>query len=105
VLGRALVLVVRGLGLLSRLVAHLIRTLAAAATHLFDIAIIIPLQVERLVRRRDPGAAASLGGPPLRNPAERTEKGTLVRRAVLARRASEVARLHASLPDAEVICV
>jgi feruloyl-CoA synthase len=36
-------------------------------------------------------------------PAERTDTGALVRRAVLARRAASVARLHASEPDADVI--
>ncbi len=50
-----------------------------------------------------PCRALILDSPPA--PAELTEKGTLVRRAVLTRRAAEVARLHASLPDAEVICV
>lgn len=36
---------------------------------------------------------------------ERTENGTLVARAVLARHAAHVARLHASEPDADVIVV
>jgi feruloyl-CoA synthase len=50
-----------------------------------------------------PARALILDTPPA--PAELSEKGTVIRRAVLARRAAEVARLHASLPDAEVICV
>lgn len=50
-----------------------------------------------------PARALILDTPPARD--ELSEKGTVIRRAVLARRAAEVARLHASLPDAEVICL
>ena len=50
-----------------------------------------------------PRRAVIAGDPPIAS--ERTEKGTLVRRAVLAPRAALVARLHARVPDAGVIAV
>ena len=71
-IGRGLALLVQGLGVVFRLLAHLVRYLAAVLTHVFDIYIVIPLQVERLVR--GPGAFPSAAEPPpLRNPTERTQ--------------------------------
>ena len=74
VVGRALALVVRGLGLILRLLAHLFRYLTAAATQAYDIYVIIPLQIERLVRSRGGAGAAfaPTSRPGLRNPAEPT---------------------------------
>jgi hypothetical protein len=72
VIGRGLALLVQGLGIAVRLCAHLVRWLAAVLVHVFDIYIVIPLQIERLVR----GAGAGAAGPepaPLRNPTERTQ--------------------------------
>ena len=71
VVGRALDLLVRGLTLLFRLLAHLMRYLFAALTHIFDIYIVIPLQVERLFRGR--GAPSPVESTSLRNPTERTQ--------------------------------
>ncbi len=74
VLGRALVLLVRGLGVVVRLVAHLVRYLTAVLTHAYDIYIIVPLQVERLVHagKADREAHVPTARPALRNPAEPT---------------------------------
>jgi hypothetical protein len=70
VIGRALALLVRGSGFLFRIAAHAVRYLTAAIAHAYDIYIIIPLQLERLVRggARDPLAARGA----IRNPAEPT---------------------------------
>jgi hypothetical protein len=71
VIGRVLELLVRGAGVLLRVVGHLARHLAAVLTHVFDLYIVVPLQIERLVRGRgevvSPVAIATL-----RNPTERT---------------------------------
>jgi hypothetical protein len=72
VLGRALALAVRGAGVLFRLLGHAVRSLAGALTHLYDIYIILPLQLERLARARTPERFNPLGGAALRNPGDRT---------------------------------
>ncbi len=74
VIGRLLQLFVRGLGVVVRLCAHLVRYLTAALTHLFDIYIVIPLQVERLVvgSRGGSSGPSPVAGTVLRNPTERT---------------------------------
>jgi hypothetical protein len=72
VVGRGLQLVIRGLGVVFRLLAHLVRYLVAALGHLFDIYIVIPLQVERLVRGRNPAVPSPVEPAALRNPTERT---------------------------------
>ncbi len=72
VVGRALVLVVRGGGVLFRLLGHGVRYLMAALAHAYDIYIIVPLQIERLVRGRGAEAYSPVGGPGIRNPADRT---------------------------------
>jgi hypothetical protein len=74
VIGRALVLVVRGLGVLLRLAGHAVRYLVAALAAVYDIYIIVPLQLERLVQGRNGRGAEShvrVAGA-LRNPAEPT---------------------------------
>ena len=71
VLGRALALAVRGAGVVLRLLGHGARTLAGALTHVYDIYIIVPLQLERLVRARGPEGFHPLGAA-IRNPADRT---------------------------------
>jgi hypothetical protein len=72
VFGRLLDLLVRSIGLLSRLLAHLMRYLFAALAYLFDIYIVVPLQVERLFRgRRD--VPSPVESASLRNPTERTQ--------------------------------
>jgi hypothetical protein len=75
VVGRGLVLLVQGLGVLFRICAHLFRYLAAVLTHVFDIYIVLPLQVERLVVRGRGGDAGPGPREPgaLRNPTERTQ--------------------------------
>jgi hypothetical protein len=74
VIGRGLVLLVQGLGIVVRLCAHLTRWLAAVLMHVFDIYIVLPLQIERLVRG---GSSAPVSSPvesaALRNPTERTQ--------------------------------
>jgi len=70
VIGRALALVIRGGGILFRLLGHGVRYLMAAVAHVYDIYIIVPLQLERLVRSH--GAEGPAGGAAIRNPAERT---------------------------------
>ena len=73
VIGRVLVLLVRGLGAVLRLLGHAMRYLVAALAHAYDIYVIIPLQVERLVRGSSGAGPVSVGGGPrLRNPAEPT---------------------------------
>jgi hypothetical protein len=72
VVGRGLQLVIRGLGVVFRLCAHLVRYLVAVLTHVFDIYIVIPLQVERLVRGRQAYAPSPVEAAALRNPTERT---------------------------------
>jgi hypothetical protein len=72
VLGRALALAIRGAGVVLRLLGHGARTLAGALTHVYDIYIIVPLQLERLVRARGPEGFHPLGGAAIRNPADRT---------------------------------
>lgn len=72
VIGRALVLVVRGGGIVFRLLGHGVRYLVAVLAHAYDIYIIVPLQLERLVRGRGAEAYLPVGGAALRNPAERT---------------------------------
>jgi len=72
VVGRGLAWLVQGLGIVFRLLAHLVRYLAAVLTHVFDIYIVIPLQLERLVRGPS-GARGAVEPPPLRNPTERTQ--------------------------------
>jgi feruloyl-CoA synthase len=62
---------------------------------------------------RDTGAGSSqcpvravvLGAPPDIDAGEITDKGYINQRAVLARRADDVARLHAEAPDAGVVLV
>lgn len=74
VIGRALVLVIRGLGVLFRLLGHAVRYLVAALAHVYDIYIIVPLQIERLARGRGGGAREAyvpVRGT-LRNPADPT---------------------------------
>ena len=71
VIGRALQLLVRGSAIVVRLCAHLVRYLTAVLAFLFDIYIVIPLQVERLVKGRAPGAQGPVEAG-LRNPTERT---------------------------------
>ena len=73
VVGRALVLLVRGAGFLFRVAAHGVRYLTAALAHAYDIYIIVPLQLERMVRARGAATAAPRPGrAALRNPAEPT---------------------------------
>lgn len=72
VVGRGLALLVHGLAILVRLCAHLVRYLAAALTHAFDIFIVIPLQVERLVRGARAAGPAPAEAAALPNPTERT---------------------------------
>ncbi|HEY7724360.1 MAG TPA: hypothetical protein VH880_03445, partial [Anaeromyxobacteraceae bacterium] len=72
VVGRALALAIRGGGVLFRLAGHGVRHLTAALTHLYDIYIIVPLQLERLTRARGAEPRRPLGGGVLRNPADRT---------------------------------
>lgn len=72
VLGRALVLVIRGGGILFRLIAHLVRYLAVVLTQLYDIFIILPLQLERLIRGRGTPAYDAVANTALRNPTEHT---------------------------------
>jgi len=76
VIGRALVLLVRGLGVVVRLAGHGVRYLVAALAHVYDIYIIIPLQVERLARGGGGAreAYAPARGASLRNPAEPTSQ-------------------------------
>ncbi len=70
ILGRALALAVRGVGVVFRLLGHGARALAAALTHVYDVYIILPLQLERLTRTRGPGGLSPLGGATLRNPGD-----------------------------------
>jgi hypothetical protein len=72
VVGRALALLVRGGGILFRLVAHLVRYLASILALLYDIYVILPLQIERLARGRGAQDYGAVGGATLRNPTERT---------------------------------
>jgi hypothetical protein len=72
VMGRALALAIRGAGVLFRLLGHGVRSLAGALTHVYDIYIIVPLQLERLARARGPEGFNPLGGAAIRNPADRT---------------------------------
>jgi hypothetical protein len=73
VMGRALVLVLRGAGGLLRIVGHLVRSLLGALVHAYDIYIIVPLQAERLARGRGgDDRRHELGPAALRNPAEQT---------------------------------
>ena len=74
VVGRALVLVVRGLGVVLRLAGHAARTLMAVLTNAYDIYIIVPLQLERLVQHRVGQASEGYArvASTLRNPAEPT---------------------------------
>lgn len=73
VVGRGLGLLLRGAGVLVRICAHLVRYTMAVLAHVFDIFIVVPLQIERLVR----GDAAPVPSPvapaALRNPTERTQ--------------------------------
>jgi hypothetical protein len=71
VIGRALALLVRGLGALLRVLGHLVRHLVTALEHVYDVTIIVPLQLERLARGGAAGRLVS-GGSSLRNPAEPT---------------------------------
>ncbi len=73
VVGRALALLIRGLGVLLRLCAHLVRYAVAVLGHVFDIYIVLPLQIERLVRGRDAPVASPVDPRALRNPTERTQ--------------------------------
>ena len=71
--GRLAVGLLIGFGFVLRLIGHGMRYLAAGAGHLYDLYIIIPLQLERVVRRRmDLPSSAEGGGMRLRNPADRT---------------------------------
>lgn len=72
VIGRALVLVIRGGVIFFRLVGHGVRYLMAVLANAYDIYIIVPLQLERLVRNRGAEALNPVGGAAIRNPAERT---------------------------------
>jgi len=58
---------------------------------------------EGLGSARCPTRALVLDAPPHADSGEITDKGYINQRAVLARRADQVARLHAEAPDAEVI--
>jgi hypothetical protein len=73
VLGRGLGLLLRGAGVLVRILAHAIRYAMAVLAHVFDIYIVVPLQIERMVR----GSAAPVASPvapgTIRNPTERTQ--------------------------------
>jgi hypothetical protein len=73
VVGRGLGLLLRGLGALLRICAHLVRYLAAALAHVFDIYIVIPLQVERLVRGSRGQVLSPVESAALKNPTERTQ--------------------------------
>lgn len=73
VIGRALVLVIRGLGVVFRLLGHAFRYLVAALAAVYDIYIIVPLQMERLARGRGSGREVYVPARgALRNPAEPT---------------------------------
>src|SRR5512142_1277860 len=49
VVGRGLGLLLRGLGVVVRICAHLVRWTVAVLAHVFDITIVVPLQIERMV--------------------------------------------------------
>jgi hypothetical protein len=70
VVGRGLALLVRGLGVVFRLLAHLVRYLAATLAFAYDFYVVIPLKLESVLRRSDPARATEV--PTLRNPTERT---------------------------------
>ncbi|HET6436593.1 MAG TPA: hypothetical protein VFG59_00925 [Anaeromyxobacter sp.] len=72
VVGRALQLLVGGLGVLFRLGAHLVRYAVAVLGHVFDIYIVLPLQLERLLRGHDSPVPSPVDPRALRNPTERT---------------------------------
>jgi hypothetical protein len=72
VAGRGLQLLIRASGVLVRLCAHLVRYLTAVAAYVFDIYIVIPLQLERLIRGRGSAVPSPVEPAALRNPTERT---------------------------------
>jgi hypothetical protein len=59
----------------TRLLGHMFQRLAAAVTALYDVYIVIPLQIERMVRR----GGGSLAREKLRNPTEESGRQAVVR--------------------------
>ncbi len=72
VIGRALALAVRGSGILFRLLGHGARSLLALLTHVYDIYVIVPLQLERLLRGHGAEARHPARGAAIRNPGDQT---------------------------------
>lgn len=70
VIGRVLALAIRGSAIVFRLAGHGVRHLVAVLAAVYDIYIIVPLQLERLFRGH--GSEAPAGGAAIRNPAEHT---------------------------------
>jgi hypothetical protein len=73
VVGRGLGLLLRGLGALVRIGAYLVRGTMTVLAHVFDIYIVVPLQIERLVRGSSAPAISPVAPAALRNPTERTQ--------------------------------
>ncbi len=70
--GRVLVLGIFGFGFLMRLIAHGVRYAMAVLAHVYDVYIIVPLQIERQVRGRGAPSYSPVEGGAVRNPADRT---------------------------------
>ncbi len=73
VIGRGLGLLLRGLGAIVRISATLVRGLMSVLAHVFDIYIVVPLQIERLVRGGSARVPSPVEPAGLRNPTERTQ--------------------------------
>ena len=72
VIGQAFAFAIGAGGILFRVAGHVVRYSVAVLTHAYDIYIILPLHLERLVSRRAADASNAVFGTPTGNSAERT---------------------------------